>query len=115
MHQYNDNSAVEGLLHEYETVHNITGLPLIHGEFSFTAIDSGVPNLKGARSCPNPPHCQPGRPFVLQRERAEQARLQTEAIAQVPYLVGYQYAAAPCPLSALSKKLLHAVQLVEVG
>lgn len=91
VHKYNDNLGVEGLLREYETVHNITGLPILHGEFSFTAIDSGVPNLKGARSCPNPPHCQPNHPFVLQKERAEQAKMQVETIANIPYLVGYHW------------------------
>ena len=89
--QYNDDLGVQGLLEEYETVHNQTGLPIIHGEFSYTAMDSGVPNLRGARSCPTPPHCIPNHPFVLQRDRAAQARIQVATISKVPYVIGYHW------------------------
>ena len=89
--QYNDDLGVQGLLEEYETVHNQTGLPIIHGEFSYTAMDSGVPNLRGARSCPTPPHCIPNHPFVLQRDRAAQARMQVATISKVPYVIGYHW------------------------
>lgn len=80
----------------YELVHNITGLPLLHGEFSYTAIDSGVPNLRGARSCPHPPHCQPNHPFTLQRDRAEQAKLQVSSIVARPFVVGYHCESTHC-------------------
>eukprot|EP01052_Picozoa_sp_SAG31_P036284 SAG31_NODE_4504_length_3181_cov_1.851720_2_plen_510_part_00 len=91
VHKYNDDLGLAALLQEYELVHNITGLPILHGEFSYTAIDSGVPNLRGARSCPTPPQCVLNHPFVLQRDRAAQARKQVMAIAAVPYLVGYHW------------------------
>ena len=75
----------------HSKVHNVTGLPIIHGEFSYTAIDSGVPNLRGARSCPNPPNCEKNHPFVLQKDRASQAKMQVATIAAVPYVVGYHW------------------------
>ena len=43
LHSYADVEDKGELLRQYEEVHNITGLPIIHGEFSYTAIDSGVP------------------------------------------------------------------------
>ena len=49
LHKYNDQLGQRSLLEEYALVHNTTGLPIIHGEFSYTAIDSGLPNLRGAR------------------------------------------------------------------
>ena len=87
-------------------MHNITGLPIIHGEFAYTAIDSGVPNLRGARSCAAqsgsssggspgaaepgtlPTGCRPGSPYTLQRERAAAAETEARKIIAVPYLVG---------------------------
>ena len=68
--------------------------PIIHGEFAYTAIDSGVPNLRGARSCPdpsNPSGCRPGRPYTLQTQRAAAAEAQAAKIAAVPYVVGYHW------------------------
>lgn len=82
------------LLQIYETAHKATGLPILHGEFSYTALDSGVPNYRGARSCGTwQPHtrCKPGQPFTLQRERAAAARAQALKIASVPYVVGYHW------------------------
>ena len=42
LHHYGD--VVDGgeLLQMYEQVHNETGLPILHGEFSYTALDSNV-------------------------------------------------------------------------
>ncbi len=33
-----------------QDIHSITGLPVVLGEFSFTAADSNMPNTKGARA-----------------------------------------------------------------
>lgn len=63
-----------------------------HGEYSYTAIDSGVPNLLGARSigqCSGP--CKTGHPYVLQRGRAAAAEAQSRKMASVPHLVGYHW------------------------
>ena len=78
LHAYSDVDDNGHLLSLYEQVHNITGLPILHGEYSYTAMDSGVPNLRGARSCGGgvaPAYapqvdCAPGHPFTLQRDRA---------------------------------------------
>jgi hypothetical protein len=85
LHHYGDPDDRGTLLAMYEQVHNVTGLPILHGEFSYTAIDSGVPNLRGARSCSAPTgdssggspgaavpgtlptSCRPGSPYILQR------------------------------------------------
>ena len=34
-----------------DTIHNLTDLPILLGEWSFTAFDSNLPNTHGARSC----------------------------------------------------------------
>lgn len=87
VHHYNDDLGVQALLDEYHMVHNATGLPIIHGEFSFTAWDSGVPNMRGARSCSSPPDCKPNRPFTLQRDRAAQATKQVIIIISSKFFI----------------------------
>ena len=101
--------ARSGLL--FVVVMQATNLPILHGEFSFTALDSGLPNLKGARHCNTAsgrgdPYvvgqnvswrdwrqtgCKPGQPFTLQRERAAAAEAMARRMASVPYLVGYHW------------------------
>ena len=91
LHSYADVDDGGALLAKYEQVHTITGLPILHGEFSYTALDANIPNLKGARHCAANSTCLPGRPYVLQRERAAAAEAQSRKIAAVPYLVGYHW------------------------
>ena len=94
LHSYADVDDGGELLAQYADVHNKSGLPILHGEFAYTALDSNVPNLKGARSCSTDAgqaRCKPGRPYVLQRERAAAAEAQARKIAAVPYVVGYHW------------------------
>jgi hypothetical protein len=96
LHHYGDVDDDGELLQMYAQVHNVTGLPILHGEYSYTAVDSGVPNLRGARSCGandagGQVGCRPGQPYVLQRDRAAAAEAQSRKIAAVPYLVGYHW------------------------
>ena len=49
-HDYSDDPPFEIL----QTVHAVTGLPIILGEWSFTAFDSNMPNTGGSRSCRDP-------------------------------------------------------------
>ena len=93
VHHYGDVDDGGELLSMYEQVHNVTGLPILHGEFAYTSLDSGVPNLEGARACTRPEArgCRPGQPYVLQRERAAAAEAEARKMAAVPYLVGYHW------------------------
>ena len=53
VHSYADADAASAhaLLALYNTTHAASGgKPLLHGEFSFTSVDSGVPNFKGAQA-----------------------------------------------------------------
>ena len=93
-HRYPDVEDGGELLRMYEEVHSVTGLPILHGEYSYTAVDSGVPNLLGARSigqCSGPCKLKPGHPYLLQRDRAAAAEAQSRKMAGVPYLVGYHW------------------------
>jgi len=70
-----------------EAIHNITGLPIIASEFSFKAMDSGLPNTKGA-----------GVAVKTQSERAKYYEEFVRAMLLEPFVVGYhwfQYADQP--------------------
>ena len=49
-------------------------------EFSFKAQDSGLPNSKGA-----------GKPLPTQEDRAKHFESYVNGLAQLPFLVGYQW------------------------
>eukprot|EP01050_Picozoa_sp_SAG11_P005649 SAG11_NODE_406_length_9736_cov_3.229117_1_plen_1784_part_00 len=49
-HDYGDDPPISIL----ETVHAVTGLPILLGEWSFTSFDSNMPNTGGSRSCRDP-------------------------------------------------------------
>jgi len=70
-----------------EAIHNVTGLPIIASEFSFKAMDSGLPNTKGA-----------GVAVKTQSERAKYHEEFVRAMLLEPFVVGYhwfQYADQP--------------------
>jgi len=70
-----------------EAIHNVTGLPVIASEFSFKAMDSGLPNTKGA-----------GVAVKTQSERAKYYEEFVRAMVLEPFVVGYhwfQYADQP--------------------
>ena len=68
-HDYSDVPPAD----ELQRVFDITNIPVMVGEFSFTAADSNLPNTHGARSCPDRTgrKCLPGRPFRTQTQRAQ--------------------------------------------
>lgn len=61
-------------------IHAITGRPLMITEFSFKAMDSGLPNSKGA-----------GKPLTTQQERADSYATFVTDLARMPYVVGYHW------------------------
>lgn len=104
VHSYADADAASAhaLLALYNTTHAASGgKPLLHGEFSFTSVDSGVPNFKGAQSwnvldhsgapCGKSAQRGPRRPRVLQRQRAAAAEALARVIASSPHVVGYHW------------------------
>lgn len=52
------------------------------GEFSFTAIDSNLPNTKGARA---------NHPYLTQRQRATGFTAYVEPLMSLPFAVGYHW------------------------
>eukprot|EP00118_Oscarella_pearsei_P027022 m.310668 g.310668 ORF g.310668 m.310668 type:complete len:600 (+) comp53629_c0_seq1:60-1859(+) len=77
-HMYSDLPDVSAL---YQ-IHQITGKPVIVGEFSFTASDSNLPNSKGARS---------NHPYLNQTERAAAFHKFATLLASQPHVVGYHW------------------------
>lgn len=61
-------------------LHEITGRPFLLSEFSFIAIDSGLPNKKKAI-----------KPVPTQRDRAEQFEQLVTRFMRLPYSVGYHW------------------------
>lgn len=61
-------------------LNKITGKPVMITEFSFKAMDSGLPNTKGA-----------GRPVPTQKDRAENFKRFVTALMKLPYCVGYHW------------------------
>ncbi len=61
-------------------VHRLTGRPVVLTEFSFKAMDSGLPNSKGA-----------GRPVATQKDRADGFQRYVQALADIPAVVGYHW------------------------
>lgn len=70
-----------------ERIHRLTGKPIMITEYSFKAMDSGLPNTKGA-----------GEPVGTQQDRAEGYERFVTAALSLPYMVGlhwFEYADEP--------------------
>ncbi|MEM1569509.1 MAG: beta-galactosidase [Candidatus Bathyarchaeia archaeon] len=67
-------------LADFKKIHSITGLPIMVTEFSFKAMDSGLPNTRGASV-----------PVKTQFERAKYFEEFVEAIMKQPFIVGYHW------------------------
>jgi agarase len=67
-------------LADFKRIHDVTGLPIMITEFSFKAMDSGLPNTKGA-----------GIPVKTQSERAKYYEEYVEAIIKQPFIIGYHW------------------------
>jgi len=61
-------------------IHRITGRAVMLTEFSFKAMDSGLPNTKGA-----------GRAVATQKDRADGFQRYVEALVEIPAIVGYHW------------------------
>ncbi|MBM3214712.1 beta-agarase [Candidatus Poribacteria bacterium] len=61
-------------------IHRATGRPMMLTEFSFKAMDSGLPNTRGA-----------GRPVATQQERAERYDAYVTALLGLPFMVGFHW------------------------
>jgi hypothetical protein len=75
-HSYNSLPPVDRL----EQITRLTGKPVLLSEFSFKAMDSGLPNTKGA-----------ARPVATQEDRAAGFARYVEALAALPGCVGYHW------------------------
>ncbi|MFQ1021413.1 beta-agarase [Tardisphaera saccharovorans] len=76
LNDYGDAAPLETM----RKLHAISGKPIMITEFSFKAMDSGLPNSRGG-----------GRPVRDQAERALMAKAYLEAILREPYAVGYHW------------------------
>jgi len=74
------SNDLEGVLKNIEHLYNITGLPVMITEFSFKAMDSGLPNTKGA-----------GVPVKTQSERAKYYEEYVKRILSEPFVIGYHW------------------------
>ncbi|RJP23458.1 MAG: beta-agarase [Candidatus Omnitrophota bacterium] len=63
-----------------ERIHAITKKPILITEFSFKAMDSGLPNTKGA-----------GKPVETQDDRARHFTEFVTALMKMPFVVGYHW------------------------
>jgi agarase len=75
-HSYDADAPVKRL----EQVNALTGKPVMITEFSFKAMDSGLPNTKGA-----------AKPVATQADRADGFTHYVTALAQLPYAVGFHW------------------------
>lgn len=63
-----------------QDIHRLTERPVMLTEFSFKAMDSGLPNTKGA-----------GRPVATQKERADGFTRYVQGLLDMPFLVGFHW------------------------
>ncbi len=75
-HSYTPDAPIEKL----RLIHKVTGKPTMVTEFSFKAMDSGLPNTKGA-----------AKPVATQEDRAKGFTGYVEALAALPSCVGYHW------------------------
>ncbi len=75
-HSYSPNAPVDRL----QQIARLAGKPVMITEFSFKAMDSGLPNTKGA-----------AKPVATQQDRADGFTRYVEALAALPYCVGFHW------------------------
>jgi len=75
-----NNYGDEPPLNDLRSINALTGLPIMITEFSFKAMDSGLPNTKGA-----------GVPLRTQGERADHYEKYVKELISEPYVVGYHW------------------------
>ncbi len=75
-----NNYSFEAPVERLHTLHEWTGKPIMLTEFSFKAMDSGLPNTHGA-----------GVPVQTQQERADRYAKYTTALMKLPFAVGFHW------------------------
>ena len=75
-HSYNQKPPVDRL----ELITRLAGKPVLLSEFSFKAMDSGLPNTKGA-----------AKPVATQEDRAKGFATYVQALTSLPACVGYHW------------------------
>jgi hypothetical protein len=78
LHSYADKPPIEFINH----IWNLTHKPIMLGEFSFTAVDSNMPNTVGARA---------GNPFATQSQRTAAYLGYVKPLLSLPFVVGYHW------------------------
>ncbi len=73
---YGQTTPVETL----RSIYRLTGRPMMLTEFSFKAMDSGLPNTKGA-----------GRPVATQADRADGFTRYVQGLIDLPFMVGFHW------------------------
>jgi hypothetical protein len=63
-----------------QDIHRLTGRPIMLTEFSFKAMDSGLPNTRGA-----------GRPVATQKDRADGFTRYVHELIDLPFAVGFHW------------------------
>lgn len=79
MISFNDYSVIPPL-DRLQALYDVVGKPMMITEFSFKAMDSGLPNTKGA-----------GFPLKTQQERADCFAGYVKALLATPYAVGFHW------------------------
>jgi hypothetical protein len=75
-----NNYDAEAPSRRLSEIHAATGRPVMITEFSFKAMDSGLPNTKGA-----------GRPVATQKDRADAFERYVRGLMALPFVVGYHW------------------------
>ena len=73
---YGQTAPVEML----QNIHRLTTRPIMLTEFSFKAMDSGLPNTRGA-----------GRPVATQKDRADGFTRYVNGLIDLPFMVGFHW------------------------
>ncbi|MBZ0258285.1 beta-agarase [bacterium] len=92
-------------IEQLNEIHEITGRPVMITEFSFAAMDSGLPNLWG-----------PGVPVATQADRARLYKEYVEKLMNLPYVVGYHwYQHVDQPIEGRFDRQSHNYGLVKIN
>jgi len=75
-----NNYGRTALVKALQDIHRLTERPVMLTEFSFKAMDSGLPNTKGA-----------GRPVATQKDRADGFTRYVHGLLDLPFMVGFHW------------------------
>jgi hypothetical protein len=75
-----NNYSFTAPVEQLRKLHAVTKRPVMLTEFGFKAMDSGLPNTRGA-----------GKPLATQPERADHFERYVTALEELPFMVGYHW------------------------